>query len=188
MEEDLDAGMEEDLDGDVGAGETDGPAEADADPAAATASGAAAVEGADRRAETAATDTNDLQFAANTMMGGESAATKPYLERLPPGYVIDLLVIEWLEFLVEEADVDDAAGAVEFYRRIQWLGDEAADDLREYLAGFGEVDDDAASTPSNLSIDHHVTSLRYVSRLTGSGVDPMVFDCWREGGGGRRGL
>jgi flagellar protein FlaE/flagellar protein FlaC len=117
------------------------------------------------------------------MDGSEAAVTKPYLPRLPSGYVSDLLVMEWLEYLVEEGDVADAARAVEYYRRIQWLGEDAADELHDFLVGFGEVDDDVTGAPSDLSIDHHVASLRYISRLTGSTADSIVFECWSGGGG-----
>jgi flagellar protein FlaE/flagellar protein FlaC len=131
-------------------------------------------------------DAGDLQFAANTMMQGSGATTtKPYLETVPSGYVGDLLVMEWLEYLVEQGDVEDAARAVEYYRRIQWVGEDAADELRDFLVGFGELDADREVTgaPSTLTIDHHVASLRYISRLTGSTADSVVFECWSGGGG-----
>jgi flagellar protein FlaE/flagellar protein FlaC len=130
------------------------------------------------------TGAGDLQFAANTVMQG-SGTSKPYLETVPSGYVGDLLVMEWLEYLVEEGDVEDAARAVEYYRRIQWIGEGAADELRDFLVGFGDLDADREVTgaPSTLSIDHHVASLRYISRLTGSTADSVVFDCWSGGGG-----
>ncbi|WP_299331420.1 FlaD/FlaE family flagellar protein [Haloplanus sp.] len=137
-----------------------------------------------QRPEDTGEGAGDLQFAANTMMNdGKSMPTKPYLTHLPSGYVGDLLIMEWLEYLIEESDVNDAARAVEYYRRIQWLGEDAADELLDFLVGFGEVDEDVTGAPTDLSIDHHVASLRYVSRLTGSTADSVVFECWSGGGG-----
>jgi flagellar protein FlaE/flagellar protein FlaC len=158
----------------------DGPT--DEAPATAGADAGAAQTAAERTAD--AGGAGDLQFAANTLMDGSQATvTKPYLNRLPSGYVGDLLVLEWLEYLVEESDVADAARAVEYYRRIQWVGEDAADELHDFLVGFGEVDDDVTGAPSALSIDHHVASLRYISRLTGSTADSIVFECWSGDGG-----
>ena len=145
---------------------------------------AMATDGAAATPTPEGTGAGDLQFAANTVMQG-SGTSKPYLETVPSGYVGDLLVMEWLEYLVEEGDVEDAARAVEYYRRIQWIGEGAADELRDFLVGFGDLDADREVTgaPSTLSIDHHVASLRYISRLTGSTADSVVFDCWSGGGG-----
>jgi flagellar protein FlaE/flagellar protein FlaC len=184
---DEDFATDDGTDGDLGErefGQSDDGSEApsnpertpDATPADVATDGAAATaEG---------TGAGDLQFAANTMMQG-SGTSKPYLETVPSGYVGDLLVMEWLEYLVEQGDVEDAARAVEYYRRIRWLGEDAADQLRDFLIGFGELDADREVTgaPSTLSIDHHVASLRYISRLTGSTADSVVFDCWSGGGG-----
>jgi len=47
---------------------------------------------------------------------------KPYLTELPGDYVGDLLVMEWLEFLVSESDVTDAVRAINQLLRAHQVG------------------------------------------------------------------
>lgn len=103
---------------------------------------------------------------------GGSLDSKPYLETLPAGYVAETVVLEWLEFLVDEAGIDGAARTVAYYESIEWVSADAADGLRAFLRGFG-ADVDVADDPepeSPLSVTHHDVSLQYVGRI----VDPPV--------------
>ena len=92
---------------------------------------------------------------------GSPGTGKPYLATLPEGYAVDLIVVEWLEFLVEEAGVRETARAIDYYESIDWVDEQVADDLQEYLRGF------ESSTTGTLTIDHHTQSLKYISQLNG---------------------
>lgn len=92
---------------------------------------------------------------------------KPYIDTVPPGYLSDLLVIEWLEYLVEISDVETAAQCVAYYESIEWIGECAADSLFRYLAGFeGSTGNDLPTAPNpGIPMDHHTKSLQYIARL-----------------------
>ncbi|MFB6122834.1 MAG: FlaD/FlaE family flagellar protein [Haloferacaceae archaeon] len=158
------------------------PADA-ADPSAADATADPSAEPTARaapdRSAAAAQSAGDLQFAENTLMSGAGPRAKPYLDALPAGFVVDLLVLEWIEYLVEESDPTDAARAIEYYRTIEWVSDDVADSLRNFLQGFGDVDADPEGvrpSPTSLTLDHHVNSLQYVSRLTSGTSDALLFE------------
>ncbi len=90
---------------------------------------------------------------------------------MPDGFLADLIVVEWLEFLVSEVGVRATAEAIHYYERIDWIDAEVAEQLQAYLRGF--EDDGGAAT---LTIDHHTKSLRYVSQLDGGGAQSVALD------------
>ncbi|MFO8116294.1 MAG: FlaD/FlaE family flagellar protein [Halorubrum sp.] len=111
---------------------------------------------------------------------------KPYLTELPGNYVGDLLVMEWLEFLVSESDVTDAVRAINYYERIEWVGPEAAGRLRDFLSGFGTIDRNLVDRPGTdrLVREHHTRSLRYVTQLNGTSGHLLLLDRWDDLAGG----
>ncbi|AUX10748.1 archaeal flagellar protein FlaE [Halalkaliarchaeum desulfuricum] len=118
--------------------------------------------------------------------GGMANQEKPYLTSLPGDYVGDLVVMEWLEFLVSNADVTDAVRAVNYYERVKWITPEVAEDLREFLSGFGRVDLNLVDQPGTdvLTREHHTQSLRYIMQLNGATAHSVLLDRWDEFGSG----
>ena len=156
--------------------------ESDEEEAVLAADGAALTadtpdEGVDADASETADDAEDdsgFEFGTTADAPDEDAAEddehpKPYLTTLPDAYIGDLLVIEWLEYLVEQSDVADAARAIRYYERIDWVGGDVARTLEEFLVGFGDVNVAETERPgtSELSLSHHVRSLEYVQALAG---------------------
>ena len=111
---------------------------------------------------------------------------KPYLTELPADYVGDLLVMEWLEFLVSASDVTDAVRAINYYQRIEWIGPDAADRLRDFLSGFGTIDRNVVDRPGTerLVREHHTRSLRYITQLNGTSSHTVLLDRWDDLTGG----
>ena len=111
---------------------------------------------------------------------------KPYLTELPADYVGDLLVMEWLEFLVSESDVTDAVRAIHYYERIEWVGADAAAGLRDFLSGFGTIDRNLVDRPGTdqLVREHHTRSLRYITQLNGTSSHTVLLDRWDDLAGG----
>jgi flagellar protein FlaE len=102
---------------------------------------------------------------------------------MPEGFAADLIVIEWLEFLVSESGYREASRAIDYYETIGWIDDAVADDLADYLRGF----DDIADTDDSLTIDHHTESLRYISQLDeDSGAEAVALS--KIVGGGSNGI
>ncbi|WP_280537760.1 FlaD/FlaE family flagellar protein, partial [Halopenitus sp. POP-27] len=112
----------------------------------------------------------------------EPARRDPYLRSLPEGYVGDLLVMEWLEYLVETATVTDAARAIRYYERIDWVSPSVAERLRDFLAGFGQVDRNVVVRPGTdeLDRDHHTRSLRYIIQLNEATTRDVLVERWDD--------
>jgi archaellum component FlaD/FlaE/archaellum component FlaC len=135
-----------------------------------------------------ATTGNGFQFLADDDV--VEGPQRPYLEALPGGYVSDLLVMEWLDFLVGESSVTDAARAVNYYHRIGWVAAPLVADLHEFLTGFGPIDLNRVNDPGcdQLTPEHHQRSLKYVMQLSGSTAESLVVDRWDSLSGVGRGL
>ena len=103
---------------------------------------------------------------------------KPYLATMPNGFGSELIVIEWLEYLVDEVGIRSTAEAIDYYERIDWVSEPVADDLQAYLRGFDERGVDA-----DLTIDHHTQSLKYIGQLNGTPGTQLGLS-----GGGSNGL
>ncbi|MFC7069960.1 FlaD/FlaE family flagellar protein [Halobaculum lipolyticum] len=114
---------------------------------------------------------------------------KPYLTSLPGDYVGDLMVMEWLEFLVEESTTTDAVRAINYYQRVEWIDDEVADQLKGFLSGFGDIDRNLMDRPGtdHLDLDHHTRSLKYIMQLTDATAESVVIDRWPQLSGGMHG-
>lgn len=115
------------------------------------------------------------------------ADEKPFLKSLPAGYGAELLVMEWLEYLVQHSSVSDTLQAIRYYRNIEWISDAVAEDLRTVLGGINGRQDPTRTDgagPPNLSIEHHEASLTYIHELTGGDFRYRSF----EMEGGRRGI
>ena len=125
--------------------------------------------------------------AANAGSAGRSDG-KPYLDSLPGGYVVDLVVMEWLEFLVGEFGPEEAVRTIQYYERIEWISESASEQLLAFLGGLADVEPDEGAEFGvvELDIDDHIQSLTFISQLTGDSVDQKIVDhCAQIRGEGR---
>ena len=90
------------------------------------------------------------------------ALDRPYLPALPAALPAELLIFDWLEFLLLQAGRESVADAIAFYESVGWVGADAADALEAYLSG---LDDPRANADNDLDADDHRVSLHYVARL-----------------------
>lgn len=102
------------------------------------------------------------QFAAAGVL-----PERPYLERLPDRYAAEVVVLEWLDLLIDKAGFENTGNALEYYAEVGWITESVRADLREYMRGFSEVEsfDPDKPGPADLDVDDHVTSLVYIARL-----------------------
>jgi flagellar protein FlaE len=87
---------------------------------------------------------------------------RPYLPALPAALPAEMLIFDWLEFLLLQAGRESVADAIAFYESVGWVGADAADALEAYLSG---LDDPRANADNDLDADDHRVSLHYVARL-----------------------
>lgn len=92
---------------------------------------------------------------------------KPYLDGLPGRYGAEVVVFEWLDFLINKAGFENTGNALDYYEEVGWITAETRRSLREYMRGFSEVEsfDPERPGPADFDVDDHVLSLVYVARL-----------------------
>jgi flagellar protein FlaE len=117
------------------------------------------------------------ESTTETDAGTQSGEGKPYLATMPEGFGMELIVVEWLEYLVEEVGVRSTTEAIDYYERIDWISEPVADDLQDYLRGF-----DGGSS-GELTIDHHTQSLKFIGQLNGGSPETSVMGHLFSGGG-----
>lgn len=88
------------------------------------------------------------------------ASERPYVSAVPANPRADDVVADWLDFLVRRVGRDGAADAIDYYRRLRWLSDDAASDVRAHLVGVPD-----RPRTDQLDAADHKLSLLYVSRL-----------------------
>ncbi|MFC3476243.1 FlaD/FlaE family flagellar protein [Halobacterium litoreum] len=93
----------------------------------------------------------------------EERLQRPYLESMPGKYAAEITLFEWLDFLLERGGVKRSLEAIEYYENIGWVGDEAAEKLRNHVRGFaGPADEESHS---DFEMADHVLSLVFIARL-----------------------
>jgi hypothetical protein len=100
---------------------------------------------------------------ASAALTGAASQERPYLRSLPGGAATELLVLQWLEGLVERAGIQGAHDALAYYRTIDWLTEDAAANLQDYLGGLP----DPAGDPPGLTTADHRTSLEFLVHIAG---------------------
>ena len=131
---------------------------------------AAANDGTDQSTLAETSGGNDVDDESSG--GSDSREGKPYLETLPSGYGVELLVIEWLSYLRSQSSTSEALRAIKYYETIGWIGGPAANALQRYLSGLtGEEAAPSSGGGTQLTIDHHTNSLHYIGKLGGTDVD-----------------
>ncbi|WP_458207002.1 FlaD/FlaE family flagellar protein [Haladaptatus sp. NG-SE-30] len=107
----------------------------------------------------------ELMKLQTQVLASGSLPEKPYLTALPNRYGAEVIVFEWLDFLVEKAGFENTGNALSYYQDIDWLSEDAHESLRAYMFGFSEDDRFGATGPADLDTSDHVLSLVYIARL-----------------------
>lgn len=96
----------------------------------------------------------------------EGALERPYLETIPGKYAAEITLFEWLDFLLGRVGVKETLSVVNYYESIGWLGENAAQELRDHARAF---EDPGVNDPRELDMADHVLSLVYIARLSSMG-------------------
>lgn len=119
-----------------------------------------------RGAEAILRSNQQRELALLDQVAPDATKSKPYLTEPPSTYAAEVLVFEWLEYLVAKVGFQRTAAALSYYASIGWITDESEVALREYLRGVGGGDDGGNT---RLDMDDHLLSLIYVARLSAMG-------------------
>lgn len=129
------------------------------------------------------TDSDGAEAEGTVSENGSASENgkKPYLTDIPAEYSADMIVMEWMSYLRDHADTAETLRAIEFYRNIDWINDQVAEDLTEVVRGFEENGHNPSGDDTNISeltIDHHTHSLEYISQLDESTIDIDQITNW----------
>jgi len=105
---------------------------------------------------------SDIHRELLPLEAGEDELAKPYLDALPESYAAEIVVFEWLDFLLEDFGYQGANEAMQYYESVGWITEDVQTTLNDYLVGINEPD---ANTVQDGDIDSHKLSLVYVARL-----------------------
>lgn len=87
---------------------------------------------------------------------------KPYLRALPQTYAAELVVFDWLTYLLYAVGFRGTIETLRYYESIDWIADPVERDLTEYLLGFASNEPDRPDEPE--PVDHR-QSLVYLAQL-----------------------
>lgn len=90
---------------------------------------------------------------------------KPYLTALPNRYGAEIIVFEWLDFLIEKPEFENTENALSYFEDVDWLNELAYESFRSYMYRFSEADRFRATGPTDLDTNDHVLNLVYIAQL-----------------------
>lgn len=114
-------------------------------------------------------DTNDPGRATTDRGDSEASSSRAALSSLPDGYSAEVLVLEWMDYLLDRSSVGETLRAIEYYRNRDWISDDVADYLIAVALGLGQ--DEEGDTPrvsraaTSLELEDHYHSLKYIGRF-----------------------
>jgi archaellum component FlaD/FlaE/archaellum component FlaC len=154
--------------------ETEAPSASETVPADSAMDAGREDTASEQAGETAQTDAtheeSGFQFGAAAVSADGDG---PYLERPPDGYLSDVVMLEWLDFLVDAYDARNAVRAINYYERIGWIGEPMRDHCVEMVMGITDADyvyrDEFGTT--DISMADHRRSLGYVEELAGGRLE-----------------
>ncbi len=107
----------------------------------------------------------ELMKLQTKLLASGGLPEKPYLTGLPTRYGAEVIVFEWLDFLIEKSGFEHTGNALSHYADIDWVSDGAYESLKSYMYGFSETDRFGSEGPEPLDTSDHVLSLIYIARL-----------------------
>ncbi len=97
------------------------------------------------------------------------------LEGIPNDPESIVIVMKWLQYLVNRLGLKQLPEVLDYYVDIDWISDDVRLDLIRYSKGITEKQ--AHTEPSNLSTKQHIQSLLYIQKLKGVQLDERFL--WR---------
>lgn len=140
---------------------------ADSDPA--PADGGATPEPEERGPAKAATPEPTEMPTEPTDTGGEEAIDGAYLGSLPSTYATDVLAMQWLAMLLEEAGPSGTLEALDYYQRVEWISPQVQRRLETMFSGaYDGLDADEpapADAPDEVPPAVHDRSSDHLQRI-----------------------
>ena len=101
--------------------------------------------------------------------------TEPRLVKINEDVKTVIVMLKWIEFLMEKVGRENLIHALEFYVDIGWIGDEIFSQIITYARGMNipQQNSDCIFT-SELTAKDHIQSLLFIERLRGNEIDRQM--------------
>ncbi|WP_336037651.1 FlaD/FlaE family flagellar protein [Halobacterium yunchengense] len=115
---------------------------------------------------------------AGPSLGLATEGDGPHLAEPPSGYLADVVALEWLDYLLSEFGPKNTVRTLNYYERIDWIGEPVRDQLFDYLEGLTDSDylyrEEFGTT--ELTMDDHLESLDYIDELASENIERAIVD------------
>jgi archaellum component FlaD/FlaE len=101
---------------------------------------------------------------------------KPKLEMIDEGNIKNIVVmLKWIEFLMERVGRENLLHTLEFYADIGWLSNEVISVIIGYIKGVNIPQNDSNGLfVADLTVKDHIQSLLYIEKLCGNDIDRQM--------------
>lgn len=109
----------------------------------------------------------------------ELDGSRPYIDRIPPGYEKDQLALQWVNHLLSKYDRETVGKAFDYYEKIGWIGSNANEHMKQLMQGIGDDErsaDEETEQSDTVSADDHAKSLEFIAMLDGQEIGGVDFD------------
>lgn len=93
------------------------------------------------------------------------------LERIPNDPESIVVLMKWLQYLVDKVGKNNLPDILGYYVDIGWISDDVRLDLIDYSKGITDVQNQANPPSSHLPSKDHVQSLLFIQKLKGAQLD-----------------
>lgn len=117
---------------------------------------------------TTSQSTSEQNYTAKTSSVFPTSQMQPlsHIPKHPEGIIV---LMRWLQYLVESCGQDGLADILDYYVDIEWITEEVRLDLMKYARGITE---DSTKTKQNtISAKDHIQTLLYLQQLNGINYD-----------------
>jgi len=116
---------------------------------------------------------NDINLPYNESISTSHLTTDP-LQNIPSNPESIIVLMNWLQYLVNRCGHDNLANVLDYYVEVDWITDDVKISLLEYATGITEGNNLKSDTSnkgdgksSNLHSKDHIQSYLYIQRLKG---------------------
>ncbi|KTG09074.1 hypothetical protein AUR64_14840 [Haloprofundus marisrubri] len=95
------------------------------------------------------------------------SASDVYLRGLAPSFATEVLLMEWMTMLIDNAGPGGAMKAVDYYERVNWIDESVKNHLEDLLGGVQTAPLSAEGAVADLTSEEHNQSFAYIMKLDG---------------------
>jgi len=96
----------------------------------------------------------------------------PRLRKITPNLVNDIVVMRWIEFMIERVGRENLPRLLEYYVDINWISEEVMNTILNYARGFSSQKESyEVKRLVDLNATDHIRSLLFIEKLRGNPIN-----------------